>query len=86
MVAKSAKVLMSQVGAVMSRPLITVTPRTPIEKAVYLMVRYGIRRLPVVDGEVLVGILSERDLLLRFVYSLRFPRGAAAEHTPVKTP
>jgi tRNA nucleotidyltransferase (CCA-adding enzyme) len=75
-VAKTTKVLMSQVRTVMSRPLITVTPHTPIEKAVYLMVRYGIRRLPVIDGEALVGLISERDLLLRFAYSLRFPRGS----------
>jgi CBS domain-containing protein len=85
-VAKTAKVLMSQVRTVMSRPLITVTPRTPIEKAVYLMVRHGIRRLPVVDGEVLVGVISERDLLLRFAYSLRFPRAPAAEYRPAKSP
>jgi CBS domain-containing protein len=84
-VAKTAKILMSQVRAVMSRPLITVTPRTPIEKAVYLMVRYGIRRLPVVDDDVLVGLISERDLLLRFVYSLRFPPTPAARYTPTKS-
>jgi CBS domain-containing protein len=62
-VAQSAKVLMSQARLTMSRPLITVTPHTPIEKAVFLMLKHGIRRLPVIDGEALVGLVSERDLL-----------------------
>jgi tRNA nucleotidyltransferase (CCA-adding enzyme) len=85
-VAKTAKVLMRQVRTVMSRPLITVTPNTPIEKAAYLMVRYGIRRLPVIDSGILVGLISERDLLLRFAYSLRFPRASAATATPHAEP
>jgi CBS domain-containing protein len=74
-VTKTANVLMSRVRSVMSRPLITVTPHTLIEKAIYLMVRYGIRRLPVIEGEALVGLISERDLLLRFAYLLRFDKG-----------
>lgn len=62
-VAKSPKLLTTQVRRVMSGPLITATPGTPIDKAVYLMAKHGIRRLPVIDGEELVGLVSERDLL-----------------------
>ena len=62
-VAKSSKLLISQVRRVMSGPLITATPGTPINKAVYLMAKHGIRRLPVIDREELVGLVSERDLL-----------------------
>jgi CBS domain-containing protein len=47
----------------MSVPLITATRSTPIDKAVYLMAKHGIRRLPVIEGEELVGLVSERDLL-----------------------
>jgi CBS domain-containing protein len=47
----------------MSSPVISVAPSTPIEKAVYLMLKHGIRRLPVVEKEKLVGLVSERDLL-----------------------
>jgi len=62
-VAKSPKTLTSPVSRVMSRPLITVAPRAPIDKVVYLMAKYGIRRVPVLDDETLVGLVSERDLL-----------------------
>jgi CBS domain-containing protein len=83
-VTKTANVLMSRVRPVMSRPLITVTPHTLIGKAVYLMVRYGIRRLPVIEGEALVGLISERDLLLRFAYLLRLQRASAYTQTKIR--
>jgi len=62
-VAKSSKLLITQVRRVMSGPLITATPATPIDKVVYLMAKHGIRRLPIIDREELVGLVSERDLL-----------------------
>ena len=62
-VAKSTKALLMEVGRVMSRPLVTVTATTPIDKAVYLMLKHGIRRLPVIENDDLVGLISERDLL-----------------------
>jgi CBS domain-containing protein len=62
-VAKSSKLLTTEVRRVMSGPVISATPSTPIEKAVYLMAKHGIRRLPVIDREELVGLVSERDLL-----------------------
>jgi len=70
-VAKTTKVLTSQVKRVMSSPLVTVTPATPIEKAVYLMLKHGIRRLPVVEREELVGLVSERGLL-RWVLQISY--------------
>jgi CBS domain-containing protein len=75
-VAKSTRVLKSKVREVMSGSLITVTPRTPIDKAVYLMLKHGIRRLPVIEKEELVGLISERDLLrwvLRISYEPQIP-------------
>jgi CBS domain-containing protein len=62
-VAKGSRALMTKVKRVMSSPVISVAPSTPIEKAVYLMLKHGIRRLPVVEKEKLVGLVSERDLL-----------------------
>jgi len=62
-VAKSSKLPIIQVRRVMSSPLITTTSSTPIDKAVYLMAKHGIRRLPVINREELVGLVSERDLL-----------------------
>jgi len=62
-VAKGSRALMTKAKRVMSSPLISVASSTPIEKAVYLMLKHGIRRLPVVEKEKLVGLVSERDLL-----------------------
>jgi CBS domain-containing protein len=40
-----------------------VTLDTPLKEVVELMERHRIKRVPVLDGEVLVGILSRADLL-----------------------
>jgi CBS domain-containing protein len=40
----------------------TITPRTTIAEAWDLMRELDIRHLPVVDGEALVGMLSDRDI------------------------
>ena len=40
-----------------------VAPDVPIEVATARMVEGGIRHLPVIDGERLVGMVSIRDLL-----------------------
>lgn len=47
----------------MSLQPIAVTPDTPIDQAVRLMLEHKIGGLPVVDGGQLVGILTESDLL-----------------------
>lgn len=75
-VAKSTKVLGTQIKRVMSSPLVVVTQDAPIDKAVYLMLKHGIRRLPVVEKGELIGLVSERDLLrwvLQISYEPRIP-------------
>jgi acetoin utilization protein AcuB len=47
----------------MSQTVISVLPQTPVADALNLMNRKRIRRLPVMDGEALVGIVSDKDLL-----------------------
>lgn len=48
----------------MSRPVITVTPETPLKEAAQLLVEHGISALPVLDARGgLAGIVSEADLL-----------------------
>lgn len=51
---------------IMTRPVVTVTPQTPVQDAVRLMLEHHISGLPVIDesGE-LVGIVTEADLLLK---------------------
>jgi len=49
---------------IMSRELITVTPKTPLYDAIALLKLHRVSCLPVVDDEFrAVGILSERDLI-----------------------
>jgi acetoin utilization protein AcuB len=51
------------VGERMSRPVISVTPDTPINDALAMFRKEHIRRAPVIKDGKLVGIVSERDLL-----------------------
>ncbi|MGH8056628.1 MAG: CBS domain-containing protein [Candidatus Entotheonellia bacterium] len=51
------------VGEIMTHKLITVTPDTPLIQAAQLLHTHKIGGLPVVEGEALVGIITETDLL-----------------------
>jgi len=51
------------VGERMSHPVITIRPDLPIIDALNLMKREKIRRAPVVRKGVLIGIVSDKDLL-----------------------
>jgi CBS domain-containing protein len=57
----------------MSAELYTTTPDTPVSEAARLMIERKIGCLPVVDGEKLVGIVTETDLV-RLVSEGRAPR------------
>jgi CBS domain-containing protein len=48
-----------------SRPLVTGEVEMDIEEAVALMIQHRIRRLPVTEGEELVGIVTIDDLAVR---------------------
>jgi len=52
-----------RIGEVMTRDPVSVTPDTPLKEVVELMERRRIKRVPVLDGDVPVGILSRADLL-----------------------
>lgn len=51
------------VETIMTRDLLTVTPGTDIGEAARLMVERGCGGLPVVEGDELVGIITERNML-----------------------
>jgi CBS domain-containing protein len=53
-----------QVGEIMTRSLVTVTPDMKLSEARDLMAERRIRRLPVMKGEELVGILSLGDVAM----------------------
>ena len=48
----------------MTKDLVTVTPKTKIFDAVDLMKKYDIHRLPVIDNDKLVGLITEGTLKL----------------------
>ena len=68
--------LKRKVKNVMSSPLITVEASESVQDAVALMLKHGVRRLPVVRERKLVGIISQRDVLrwmLRVSYEPKIP-------------
>ncbi len=50
------------VSKYMTQKLITVTPDMSVKQAFLTMRTHRVRHLPVVDGDKLVGIISDRDL------------------------
>jgi CBS domain-containing protein len=52
-----------RVGEVMTAPAISVAVQTPLSEVVALMESRGIRRVPVLDGDRLVGIVTRADLI-----------------------
>lgn len=53
------------VAAHASSPVVTAEPGMDVEQAAELMVQHGIRRLPVLDGGRLTGIVTLDDLAAR---------------------
>ena len=60
--AKELTVSQVKVGDIMSKILTTASPDTPIEVAVQRMVNHKIRRLPIMEREKIVGIITVTDL------------------------
>ena len=61
--AESVDALKVPVSDIMSTPIITIVPDSPLAKAAELMARYRVRRLVVVDGRgALVGLVTANDL------------------------
>ncbi|HEX4458057.1 MAG TPA: CBS domain-containing protein, partial [Polyangia bacterium] len=51
------------VAQLMTRPLVVASPQLALEAAWRLMRESNVRHLPVMDGDELVGMLSDRDVL-----------------------
>jgi CBS domain-containing protein len=47
---------------IMSKPVITVSPKVSLQECAALLARAGIRRVLVYDGKEIVGIVSSRDI------------------------
>lgn len=60
--AKGGSFAKTRVKAIMSSPIIVVEPDATIETACAIMAKHGVRRLPVVGGKGLVGIITITDV------------------------
>ncbi len=52
-----------------------VTPETPVSEAAQLMESDDVGSLPILDGEQLAGIVTDRDIVIRAVARGKDPRG-----------
>ena len=57
------KALFTEVGPECSQPLVVIHAGTSVHKAAAIMALKHVRRLPIVRGEKLVGIITARDLV-----------------------
>lgn len=57
----------TRVGAAMTETPLTVSPLTPVEEAVQLMLKHQVSGLPVVENGQVVGILTTSDVLRAFL-------------------
>lgn len=55
--------LIGKVGEVMSHPVITIEADSTIEEAADLMAKREIKRLPVIEDEKLVGVVTLSDIM-----------------------
>ena len=76
MVARGKNVRAMTAQKAMSKPLVTIPLKEDVSEAVVIMLRKDIRRLPVMDGEKLVGMVTERDImhwLVKTAYAPNLP-------------
>jgi CBS domain-containing protein len=63
-IAEGADPKTTQLGQVVSGELHAVAPEDPVERAIAVMREKAIRRVPVLEGDKLVGVLSIGDLAI----------------------
>jgi len=74
---KGGAVLKTPVKKLMTKALVTAPPNMPIQEAFELMLMNKIRRLPVLEDDKLVGIVTEKNLMrwvLRVSYEPNIPK------------
>lgn len=61
------RTLQSKVGECASKPLITIPSGASVHHATYIMASKHVKRLPVMKGEKIVGIITARDLVEAYI-------------------
>ncbi len=67
---KNPRRLNAPANGFMSRRVQTISPDKNPSQAARLMVKYDIGRLPVIDGDELIGIITRSDVMKHFYHSL----------------
>jgi CBS domain-containing protein len=73
------------VEELMTRKVVVVGPEAPLAEIVALMERHRVKRLPVIDGGVLVGIVGRADLLAALARALDTRQAPAAGDEDIRT-
>ena len=68
-----------KVADVMTRDPIVVTATSSLEEACRLIEQYGIKRLPVVEGDKLVGVIARADLVRALAKTIEGPVAARTD-------
>jgi CBS domain-containing protein/rubredoxin len=77
------------VADIMSHSVISVSPDTAVEEVAHLLANRRIRRVPVLDGDQLVGIVSRSDLVKQIAMRWVCPvcgEAVHAEEAPQRCP
>ncbi len=69
---------------IMSKDVAVIDSNAPLDDAVEMMERRGVKRLPVVNGGTLVGIISRADILAAFVYKARSEKKESASDGEIR--
>lgn len=62
-----------KVGEVMSRDVVTISPDANLAQAAILMRKRKIGFLPVVEWDALLGVLTDRNIVIRSIWEARDP-------------
>ncbi len=57
------KLMAGQAASIMTDAVVTVSPEAEIDAAVKLMLQHSIKRIPVVENDKIIGIISRRDVI-----------------------
>jgi CBS domain-containing protein len=68
----------TKVGDVMTSRPRAVTPQTPLNEVAEVMESEDVGSVPVVDGDRLVGIVTDRDIVVRAIAKGKDPKGMPA--------
>jgi CBS domain-containing protein len=52
------------VGSVMTTDVVTIAPGEPVSAAAELLVKHDVSRLPVMDGDRIIGVIDRHDVLM----------------------